>query len=368
VDLSDAITRIADEANVGSSNTTVSSRIARSLNRVCSEMWDGFRWSFRWKNYRIVTDVDVASGTVTATNASRTVTASGTPFLSSHVDWHITFTGDAIQNWYKVRSFTSTSQIELDVPYQGTTGSAKSYILRHFDYVLPTEPWDLASVTITHARRPITIIEPTGIDIVGPVPLYSGYPTAASIYSSDSMPTTYSTGTLSGTINTNTVTGSGTSWLSNIYPGDSITIGSYSYTVQKVDSDTQLSLYNKQQVTSTAGTTYTITRQFGRVLRILWPSNNNYTLDIRAMRKYVPLVNNRDTNELLYRYPDTVVTKASALELKIQGDKRAGILLQQAEVMLARAKAEDDSLTPREAVAPIFTYRNSRGNSRLSNY
>lgn len=353
-------TRVGDDSNSSISISTVKARIIREINRVCSELWDGFKWSFRWRNYRIVTDVDYATGTITATNGSRTLTGSGTTFLSTHVGWHIYFPSDATLNFYKVRAYTSATQLELDVPYQGTTGSSKSYFLRHFDYVLPTEQWDFGSVVVTHDRRPISILEPMSMDIVGPVPDFNGYPTAISIFGSDSKPTTYTTGTVSGTINTQTLTGSATSWLSNIYPGDSVTIGSYTYTVYSVDTDTQITLHNNQQITSSAAT-YTITRQFGRFVRILWPSTNNYTLDIRALRKYAPLVNDNDTNELLYRYPDTVATKVAALELKSQNDARWKQLYDESTINISRSKAEDESLTNRDQVTAIYTYRNSRG-------
>ena len=354
--LSELITRIADDSNTTPEISSVSERITREINRVCSEIWDGYRWSFRWRNYRFVTDVDATAGTVTATNGSRTISNSGANFLSTHVGWHLYFPGDPIQNWYKIRVFTSTSQLELDVPYQGTTGSGKSYILRHFDYVIPTEAYDLANITVTYGRTPVKIVEPTGIDIVGPTPIYNGYPLFAAIYSSDSLPTSYSTGTVSGTLNTQTLTGSGTSWLNNVYPGDLVTISTNKYTVANVDSDTQITLYNNQQVTSSAAT-YSIKRQFGRVLRIMWPSNQRYTLDIRALKKYAPLVNSNDTNELLYRIPNSVALKVSALEIRSQDDIRARDMERDADMNLQRARAEDDSLTTKDAVAPIFTYR-----------
>lgn len=363
--LSDLVTRIADDSNVTSTITSVSNRLIREINRVSSEIWDGFRWSFRWKNYRIVTDTDYATGTITATNGSRTITGAGTTFLSSHKTWHINFTQDSVSNWYKIRYFTSSTQLELDSPYQGTTGASKTYILRHFDYVLPTEPWDFGAVTVTSDRRIIPILEPYSMDIIGPVPFYKGYPQAVSIFSSDYLPTTYTTGTLTGTINTTTLTGSGTSWLANVYPGDLVTIGAYSYTVASVDTDTQITLYNQQQVSS-VGATYTITRQFGRIMRVMWPSTDNYTLDIRALRKYSPLVNNNDTNELLYRFPNTIAMKVSALELMSQGDKRASELMKMADMSLMRAKGEDDNLTVRDQVAPVHSYRTDRRYQRES--
>lgn len=355
--LSDFITRVADDSNVNSTITSVSARLIRETNRICSEVWNGFRWSFRWRNYRIVTDTDVTAGTLTATNGSRTIVGVGTAFNSNQVTWHISFDNDSIQNWYKIRAFTSATQLELDVPYQGTTGSSKKYTMRHFDYVLPTEPWDLGSVIVTNDRRAIPILEPTSIDIIGPVPFYKGYPNAVALYSSDFKATVYSTGTVSGTINTVILTGVGTLWLSNIYPGDLVTIGTNFYTVLSVDSDTQITLYNQQQVT-VAASTYTITRQFGRIMRVMWPSTDNYTLDIRALRSYSPLVNNNDTNELLYRYPNAIALKVSALELKSQNDQRE--MNVEADRAIMNARAEDDSLTPRDAVAPVHSYRTDR--------
>lgn len=359
--LLDLVTRIADDSNVNTGVASVKSRIIREINRVSSEIWDGFRWTFRWRNYRIVTDVDVTAGTITATNGSRTIVGAGTSFLSTNATWHITFPQDPIQNWYKVRAFTSSTQLELDVPYTGVTGSGKTYILRHFDYVLPTEPWDMAAVTVTNDNRTIPIFEPTSIDILSPIPFYKGFPQAVAIFSSDIKPTVYSTGTVTGSQNSQILTGSGTSWLANIYPGDLVAIGANSYNVLSVDSDTQITLYNNQIIAS-AGATYTITRQFGRIIRIMWPSTDQYTIDIRALRKYAPLVNDNDTNELLYRFPNTVAMKVSALELTSQGDKRATLVNQMADASVLRCRAEDDSITTRDQYAPIYSYRTDRRN------
>lgn len=365
MNLLDAVTRVCDDCKLDPNRTDTTARVKRELNRCCSEIWDGYHWTFRWRDYRIVTDTDYTTGTVTATNGSRTITGAGATFSSSHVNWHIYFPGDSVQNWYKIRAYTSSSQLELDVSYQGTSGSLKTYVLRHFDYVLPTEITDFGSLKVSSYNKPMTVFEASSLDLLEATPISSGSPSAIAIYSSDSAPTVYSTGTLSGTIDTLTVTGSGTSWLSNIYPGDRLTIGSYDYTIRSVDSDTQLSLYNYQQVTSAALTTYTITRQFGRIGRIMWPSVYNYTIEVRALRKYANLVNDNDTNELLYRYPNTVLTKVSSLELKGQSDQRRQQLEAEAQFYIAQAQAQDELLTNKEAVVPIFSYRQSHAGERI---
>lgn len=356
---SDLVTRIGDDTNVNTSITSVSDRIKREINSVSADIWNGFRWTFRWRNYRIVTDVDVSTGTVSASNGSRTVTFSGVSVSSSNVGWHINFLQDGVSNWYKINHFTSASQLEMDVPYTGTSGSNKTYVLRHFDYTLPTEPWDFGATTITHDKRVVPILEPYSMDVLGPVPFYKGYPLAVSIFSSASSPTTYSTGTVTGSSGSQTLTGSGTSWLSNIYPGDSITIGSYTYTVRNVDTDTSITLYQYQKAAS-SGASYTMTRQFNRIMRVMWPSTDQYTLDIRALRIYQPLVGDSDTNELLYRYPDMMRKQVAAVELGRQPDKRFGTMMQLAEQALMKAKAEDDSLTVRDSNNPIFSYHFDR--------
>lgn len=365
--LSEAVTRVADDSRNNANVTTTYNRLVRTINRTCQEVWNSFRWTFRWRNYRIVTDVDYTTGSVSATNGSRTVTGVGTGFTSKHVGWHINFDADSIQNFYKVRAVTSSTQLELDVPYQGTSGTQKVYHLRHFDYTLPSEPWDLASVIVTYDRRTLALMEASSIEIVGPVPFYKGYPLAAAIYSSKTKISSYSTGTISGTVNTPTLTGVGTSWLDNVNPGDMVTINSIQYSILSVDSDTQITLYQNLQSTISAST-YLITSQFERILRVMWPSTDNYTLDIRALRLYSPLVNNNDTNELLYRSPEAIITKAASIELKSQGDVRGQQLMAEAEIMIAKAKAEDDSLTPRDAVAPLHSYRNPRINRYRASY
>ncbi len=356
MNLSDVLSNVSDDAKVSTAVTGVTARLTREINRVCSEIWDGFHWSFRWRNIRIVTDTDVTAGTLTATNGSRTVTGAGTAFLSSHKNWHIVFTADPILNWYKVRAYTSSSQLELDVPYQGTTGGSKAYILRHFDYVLPTEIWDLEGVMATHDRRTIEIVQGHSMDILTPSPLYKGYPVAVSLYNSDSMPTTYTTGSVTGTINTRTLTGTATAWLDNIFPGDKITIGSYDYTIYSVDTNTQITLYNNL-VVAAATASYTITRQMGRIMRMMWSSTDNFTVDLHYLRKYAPLVNNLDTNELLYRFPNTVALKVSGLELKSQGDKRGQALIAEAQAELNKARSEDDAMTVSTNAYPIYSYR-----------
>lgn len=70
--------------------------------------------------------------------------------------------------------------------------------------------------------------------------------------------TTYTTGTVSGTSATKVITGSSTSWLSsNIAQFDYIQVGSYAYTVNSVDSNTQITVFEDLVATIAPSTAYT---------------------------------------------------------------------------------------------------------------
>lgn len=70
--------------------------------------------------------------------------------------------------------------------------------------------------------------------------------------------TTYTTGTVSGTSSTKVITGSGTSWnTSNLAQYDYIQVGDYAYTINSVDSDTQITVFQDLEATIAGGTAYT---------------------------------------------------------------------------------------------------------------
>jgi hypothetical protein len=79
----------------------------------------------------------------------------------------------------------------------------------------------------------------------------------------------YSAGTVTGTQGTETLTGSGTNWVSG-YQGYSITVGGYTYTIDKVTSPTSLTLTTNLS-TSPSGDTYVI-----RSPSLQWGTRNLY--------------------------------------------------------------------------------------------
>lgn len=354
------ISRVASRLNKDSNNTTVATRIKNHINDTCLEKWHAYTWSFRVREYPIVLSPRVTSGTMTATNASRTLTASGTPFISgTHEGAWIHFTGDTVQAWYRIITVGSTSTATIEPAYQGTSGASKVYELIKTDYLLPTELSDTHSIssTIDHSRwEPVPHFQSDYIDFP---PRASGYPQMFSILRQSQTLSTYTTGTVTGTSGSATLTGSSTVWLANVVPGDEIVIGTTdtnTYRVYSVESDTSLTLYNKL-TSSPSGLTYTISRQFGKILRI-WPgSDNPYIIFIKGLRAYAPLINNTDCNELLNRYPHAVIEGAVWREAGSSPDPREDSLYMRSERMWGIAQGEDEKLFPQSNPFPIYNPR-----------
>lgn len=96
---------------------------------------------------RDLSQADYAVGTVSATNASTTITGSGTTFIGDMVDRWIQLTpstynptGDG--QWYQIKTYTDATHLELYNAYQGTTVSSASYTIGEMP-LLPEDYQDL---------------------------------------------------------------------------------------------------------------------------------------------------------------------------------------------------------------------------------
>lgn len=70
---------------------------------------------------------DYTTGTVTVTNDDATVAGSGTTFTAAMVGRF--FKSDDDGFWYRIKTFTSTTSIELENVFQGTTAAGESFTI-----------------------------------------------------------------------------------------------------------------------------------------------------------------------------------------------------------------------------------------------
>lgn len=75
----------------------------------------------------VMTEEDFTTGTVTVTNGIQTVTHSATGFTEKMVGSWIEITDGTDGNWYRIAEVTSTSVLELENFYQGTSGVGKTF-------------------------------------------------------------------------------------------------------------------------------------------------------------------------------------------------------------------------------------------------
>lgn len=81
---------------------------------------------------RAMTADDHTSGTVAVTSNSATITGTGTTFTAAMVGRWFTLTdanGNPSDNWYRIASFTSTTQIALETVWEGSSASGQTYII-----------------------------------------------------------------------------------------------------------------------------------------------------------------------------------------------------------------------------------------------
>lgn len=86
-------------------------------------------FDYHYRDHSLLVE-DYTTGTISITNADATLTGSGTTFTAGMVGrWlQITDTTNAqYGQWYRIGTFTSTTAMELDTNYQGSTTSAMTY-------------------------------------------------------------------------------------------------------------------------------------------------------------------------------------------------------------------------------------------------
>jgi len=211
----------------------------------------------------------------TLTNGSKTVTGSGTSWLTDGLQ-----AGDTVydtENDYEenIATIDSDTQITLDTNWTGptathtidfhrkgnitktVTGSGTSWLtdgLQAGNYIKFNADGIYFEIETVDSDTQITLLDSydetggTGLCTTQILPRISagkGY-------------TIYSTGTITITKDSKTVTGSGTSWVANATAGQTILINGAPYIIDTVDSDTQITLVDYFRGESGAGLYYQI--------------------------------------------------------------------------------------------------------------
>lgn len=361
--VSETITTAGQRTNKNpDTSADVFARFLNHLNIVREIAWDKYDWSWKKRSVSIRTYDQVNSGTVTAMNGSQTITHSGTGFSAPYVGGYIRVMGSVPETWYRVIAVVSSSVLTIGQPYQGTNTTTGQFELRKFDYLLPTEFVGKPLITDSVARE---LYVETVLTAPSLIPSSRGNPDRVVIWSDDPIGTTYTTGTVAASVNSRIVTGSGTTWLTNVTAGDQFEYVSgtttYRYTVRSVESDTSLTLYNFTEVAITAASSYTIRNQFGRIMRLDPTADDEYVIQIHGNRRFYRLFHDNDIDELLAFHSAAIIEGMIGLEQGASPDDRENPQIAKFYALLAM-KAGSDSrenavINPEPIRIPWGAYR-----------
>lgn len=295
-------TRVEDITNVKSKRAMIKDAIQRGLDMATSA-----ELPYLMEETFITTIAPHTTGNVDVTNASKTVSGGATSpvFTAAMVGRKIRVAGETA--YYRIAAFVSSTEITLQVPYQGDTDTDQEYSLYQDEYRLPA---DLDTYKIMRQiENGIALIsaESTVFDILQPSPQSEGKP-AVDILSGSKLDT-YSTGTVAISANTSVITGSSSVWtdVQGLGRGSRITVSSIVYTVKSVDSDTQITIYETVSAAVSAGTSYSVSLD-NLIIQFFQIPDAADNIYFRYQRIPFPLVGDSDVPDLPEKYHHILVT------------------------------------------------------------
>jgi len=234
------------------------------------------------------------TGTVTATQSSATIAGSSTAFTSAMVGRKIRIADG--NTWYRITAVASTTSLTIDAPYSGATVAASGYTIFKDEYRIAPDADSYKVFQQLEDRRSLPDIDATAFDILEPAPVSEGSPDFTILRGSKL--DTDTTGTVSGTANNSTITGSGTSWLSveGLAKGTQITISPSVYTVKSVDSDTQITVYEK--LTANASAASYIILLDNLIIQFFQIPDEIEIIRYTYQRRTFPLINDEDIPDI----------------------------------------------------------------------
>ena len=305
-------------ANVGTTRRNL-------LKRAVQQKLFEYAASYDWPHYRdvgtIVTIDDYTDGTVTVTAASKTVTGASTTFTEAMVGRKIRIGTE--NHFFYIDAFVSTTELTLRDAYRGTGGASQTYTIFQDEYKLDANTHKLLDLRQVQDSLMMLGLSYLDMDRWFPDPDSLNDPTYFSIIGRRD--DRYTTGTISVTSGTRTLTGSSTNWLSvpGLTRGTRISLDDTDevFTVNTVVSDTSITIY-ETPATTDASTTY---RAFlnNIIVQVRDVPDAARLLYYRKQRIPYPLVNDEDEPDLPREYHYGLVFASIIFAYKLLGNQTA---------------------------------------------
>lgn len=304
-------------------------------------------WDFLLKTDSISTLNEYATGTVSATNGSATITGSGTTFTSAMIGRRILISGSTRS--YKITGYSSATSVTIESVYEGSTLSGASYSIVKETFNLPRwvdDPKRIYSLTDRYSNNPLIQLSRQDADRKFGAKNEIGQPRY--YIPSDRSRSLYSTGTISATSATFVITGSSTSWTSSgLEAFDVIQVGSYVYTIKSIDSDTQITTVEPIVTTISSSTAYVAIQDRWTVE--LYPMPRYlYSYKVSALQLHPRLVNDTDVPMLPDNWHYILVKGGRVKMMKHNQDENYIIESKELTQVLRRLTGQNNRETDRQ--------------------
>lgn len=126
-------------SKAGSSRSDITAAVQSAIRRAQEAFVRYGEWSFLNKytdRCYIPLAAPYTTGTVTATQDSKTITGSGTTWTK---DMEGSFFRIGSTEWYEIRTFNSTTSLDLAIPFQSSNALAQTYTIAKRFYPLPLD-------------------------------------------------------------------------------------------------------------------------------------------------------------------------------------------------------------------------------------
>lgn len=261
----------------------------------------GGKWDANYREAELELAPIETSGTSAFVLNSRVVTGSSTAYTANMKGRMIKGADGA---FYQIASVVTTTSLILKSLYQGASASTATYIWQT-DYDVVPEALTINGFIDYQLNGSMREAWPRNLsDSFGNLSSPS-IPDVYSIVGRNALTTVYNTGTITVTINTNTWTGLGTAWMTNIKPGMTMVVGAYTYHIKAVNSDTELETYQLAFI-AVSGLAYSTYSKNALKVRFKLPTTQRLVRYSYWSKDY-PLINDNDEDWICELFPKVII-------------------------------------------------------------
>ena len=302
----------------GDESTQQLDSIKLRINMIQDYIFFHRTWEWRKRDWFMTTRTPYATGTISTTQGSRTVTGSGTTWVDNMKVGYLSVDG----RLYRIDRVASGTSIILRAPFDRTALSAATYKIVYPQYALPSLMASL--LAIVYEGKELLVSQKNQVDLIRTESV------PEEVYLGDINDTTfYSTGTVDVTVDSASVTGNSTVFTA-LMEGMQFQVAGNSeiYTIRERTSDTAITLDRPYTGATATTQNYTI-NAIGTPLMTFVPyPDDYYTLRIEGLIRPQKLVNTNDLSLI----PDHTPLLLGAIWLaKVEFEEASPFRIQQSE-------------------------------------